>query len=263
MALSVYPVTGDITAAGFAAALDALFGQVDHANSDLAFRLTLQSQEVTINTWVLTAGSYLFDGYIFTSDGTEIVEMSETGSWTIYLYYVLAAGYITSCGIAETTNVPAGAVSKALWVVNGPTAASTAPNSRTDNRRINTWGRTAYANSDADAVTLAATRSVQLANGGTVKSFRVAYPGTYQLDFEYKEPDGGVYYVGLKRGGTLVSSTNLAYNADWTAYSAEIAVCQPGDTIEVVNATGNPLYVRSAYLRYKLTDAAAAAVLVD
>lgn len=263
MALSVYPVTGDVTAAGFAAALDKLFGQVDHANGDLAFQLTLQSQSGGNNVWVLTEGSYLFDGYIFTSDGTDTITVAEGSALAGYLYYVLAAGYITSAGICKFQDLPAGSTSIQLWQVQGPAAGSTAAVAFTDYRRINTWGRTAYGNSDADAVTMAATRSVQIATGGTIKKFRVAYPGSYQLDFEYKETAGGAYYVRLMRGATTISSVAPTAASDWTAYSAEIAACQPGDTIEVVNVTGNPLYVRSAYLRYKLTDAEAAAVLVD
>lgn len=267
MSISVYPATGDITAAAWAAALDALFGGVDHGNTDLAFQLSLQSQAGGNNTWVLTAGSYLFDGYIFTSDGTDTVTVVEGQSRDIGIYYVLTNGFITDAGISPigVQWLPAGAVSLTLFTVNGPVAGATAPNTRTDNRRINTWGRAAYANSDADAITLSAVRSVQVTTAVSIKSFRVAYPGSYQLDFEYKELTGAyANIVALKRAGTTVWSAALSNSAiDWTAYSAEISGCQPGDTIEVINVDGNPLYVRSAYLRYKLTDAEAAAVLVD
>ena len=260
MALAVYPITGTCNAADFANALDKLFGEVDHGSTDLAFQLTLLSQAGGINTWQLTAGAYILDGYIFISDGTETITVAEGSSQNIVLYYKIVDGYITEAGVDEASKKPAGAVEKILWVVNGPTAGSTAPFSKTDNRRINTWGRASYANTDGDAVTLSATRAVTSGSLVTLKSFRVAYPGSAQLTFDYKYPGGGFAFVFVKRNGTAIQTTNLSNAADWTARSYAINNLMPGDLVTV---DGQLLEVRNAYLRYKLTDLAASAVITD
>ena len=260
MALAVYPITGTCNAADFANALDKLFGEVDHGSTDLAFQLTLLSQAGGINTWQLTAGAYILDGYVFISDGTETVTVGDSSAKSICLYYVLTGGYITAAGIGESSKKPSGAIETILWVVNGPTAGSTAPFSKTDNRRINTWGRASYANTDGDAVTLSATRAVTSGSLVTLKSFRVAYPGSAQLAFDYKYSGGGFAFVFVKRNGTAIQTTNLSNAADWTAWSYAINNLMPGDLVTV---DGELLEVRNAYLRYKLTDLAASAVITD
>lgn len=258
MSISVYPVTGDITAAGFAAALDKLFGEVDHASDDLAFALRLQSQSGGYNTWVLTAGSYIFDGYIFTSDGADTQLIAEGAETSIYLYYTLSGGYVTAKGISTSSS--AGTNRIKLWKVKGPTAGSTAPGTITDYRRINTWGRTAVASTAVDAITLSAARECKTSFLTSLKSFRVAYPGSYQLDFEYIVQMGQTLKVQRTRGGIITSLSTPTNSEVYKAYSYAVNDCMPGDTIDIV---GSDSYVRNVYLRYKLTDASAPAVLVD
>ncbi len=259
MAITAYPITGNINAADHASAIDKLFGGLDHANADLAFELKLLSQAGGLNTWQLTAGAYILDGYVFISDGTETVTVGDSSAKSICLYYVLTGGYITAAGIDESSKKPSGAIETILWVVNGPVGGSSAPSSITDNRRINTWGRTAYANTDADAITLAATRAVVTGSLTSLKRFRVAYPGSYQLTFEHKG-NASFAFVQVNRGGTVISTTSISNASDWTTWSNSINNCQPGDIISV---EGQDLEVRSAYLRYKLSDLGSSAVLVD
>lgn len=259
MAIQVFPSSGDIVAASFANALNNIFGGVARASTDQAFSLKLLSQAGGNNTWQLQAGTYIFNGYVFVADGTETIAVPQGTATSIYLYYTLSAGYITAAGLS--TSASAGTARTPLQQVNGPLAGSTSPGTVTDYRRINIYGRSAYANTDADAVTLTATRTT-LISSGDHKQFRVAYPGNYNIAFEYLVTDiAPNCRIDRIRGGVRTTITSFNRTSEWTAYSGTVSGCLSGDIIALYGTSTASF--RNAYLRYKLQDPGAPAVLLD
>lgn len=256
MALQVFPKSGDIVAADFAQALDRVSGG-HRATTGLDFSLSYLSLAGGNTTWRLNAGSYIFNGYVFVADGTETITAAAASTVPVYLYYTLTGGFITAAGLS--TNAGAGTARIQLWTVQGP--VTSAPATVKDYRRINTLGRTAYANTDADAITMAAPKDTMVASGWC-KQFRVAYPGSYSIAFEYiADGVATLCYMHRIRGGVNTQLGDLPTVAEWTAYSSTINDCLPGDIIGLLGV--NPGRFRSAYLRYKLTDPASPAVLLD
>lgn len=268
MAITYWPKHGENnTENSFAQYADKLFGYADHASSDTAFQLRFTSTDGTNDTWTLSSGSYVFDGYVFTAEGTETVTTVHATATDVYLYYHLDANsHIDATGIAVLASVPSGANSLRLWKVQNGAV--------TDYRQVFTWGRQSYASASGSAVSFLSSREVMIASGGAAydasaiaKRFRAGYPGTVRLDFDAKNIGGalpGRVKVYSVRGS---SKTELAYYTDlladgYTSKTLTVTGLMAGDYIELQGVQQNT-YMKNFRIRYMLTDAPTAAVLVD
>lgn len=272
MAITYWPKHGEAnTEASFAAYADKLFGYADHASSDTAFMALYTSNDGTNDTYTISAGSYMFNGYLFTAAGTETLVVDDGTSVDCYLYYHLdGSDHIDACGVCKYADIPAGAVSLKLWNFNTGVI--------TDYRQILTWGRQSVADTSANCTDFLSTTETALAGGATSysagavkKRFRAGYPGTVSLALDVY-CDGGagtpntygaaVYRV---RGGSATLLTTLTVSiAAYESKTYTVSGLQAGDYIDIQGNSGSLNYkFKNFRIRYITADTPTAAVLVD
>ncbi len=275
MAITYWPKHGSSNLeASMAQYVDRIIGFADHASSDTAFMAKWTSNDGTNDTYTISAGSYIFNGYLFTAAGTETLVVDHGTSINGYLAYVTdSAGHINEAGVYKYADLPTAGAGETvqpllLWNFNAGTI--------TDYRQVFTWGRSSYGNADSGCVDiLSATTSTGVGattygtGAASRKEFRCAYPGSVYLSYDYcasgTTTDIDVYKV---RGGTgtLFSSTDVAssYPTYTSVSNVEVDGLMPGDLITIQG--DNPAatyYVRNFRIRYKTTDTPTAAMLVD
>lgn len=255
MAISYWPKHGEYnTERSFATYTDRLMGYADHASADGDFELRYTSTADGNDTWTLSAGHYVFDGYVFTSDGATTVVTASATATDINLYYHLDANdRIDASGIAATANVPAGSKVLKLWNVKNAQV--------TDYRQLLTWGRQSISStavgcvdllSAAQAYTMSTSATYDVAKA--LKRFRVAYPGSLRLDVDVKTAIGsGKLAVWRVRGAVGTKLTEFNATTSWASFNTIVTNLMPGDILHL-QWTSMGGYVKNARIRYTLSD---------
>jgi len=261
MAVTWWPKHGENnTENSFAQYADKLFGYADHASSDTAFQLRFTSTDGTNDTWTLSSGSYVFDGYVFTAEGTETVTTVHATATDVYLYYHLDANsHIDATGIAVLASVPSGANSLRLWKVQNGAV--------TDYRQLFTWGRQTEASTSASAADFLSSK--EASSTGTavvVKRFRTGYPGTVRLDLDVKTGySSDRFEVHRNRGGVSTKLTTLTCSTTgtWESKNYTVTGLMQGDYIDIQTFAvgGLTCTVKNFRIRYITKDTPTSALV--
>lgn len=269
MALDWYPkYDAQNTEAAFAQYIDRIFSAQDHVGADTHWALVFDSVQGSNHRYRLESGDFLFDGYVFHSDGTTTIDVA-TSSVDIYFYYTLTAGVITACGLSTSSS--AGSARIKLFNTNAMAI--------TDYRRVFTWGKYSVASSAVDATVISAARekaassyssswneSVVTSSG---KRFRVAYNGSVRLTAQIKSTDGTttgtIYRVYRVRAGaaTLIASLNVGTADTYTAVTADVTGLLPGDYIDIQPYATSSCSIKDALMKYTLEDPASSQAVLD
>lgn len=242
MAVTWWPKHGQNNTEGsFAAYADKLFGYGDHACGDTEFQLRFESTTGTIDTWRLSAGSYVFDGYVFTSDGKTTYPTTRATATDICLYYRLDANsHICGLGIVKSGNEPSGSLTLKLWNVQNGTVMA-------DYRQLFTWGRQTEASTSAGAVDFLSSKETAEAVGKTSydatyvkKRFRAGYPGTVRLDVDIYTNAGYGAAVYRVRGGvaTLLTTLTVSTSSTYESKNYNVTGLMQGDYIDIQGNNG-------------------------
>lgn len=219
--------------------------------------------------YTITAGSYLFDGYLFTAAGTETLSVTANTATNCYLYYHLDANsHIDACGICKEADIPSGAQSLKLWVLSYGNAAAKIM----DYRTVLTWGRTSSASTASGCYDLLDTRETTLAVGSNTysgsyvrKRFRVGYPGSVRIDFDgYCDNDVPAHRIYITRGGTgtLFSSKDVGTASTWESFNETVTGLQPGDYIDIIGGHGSYNFkYKNFRVRYVTADTPSASFI--
>lgn len=255
MALIYWPKHGqNNTENSFAQYADKLFGYADRACGDTDFQLRFQSTTGTIDTWRLSAGSYVFDGYVFTSDGNTTYPTTRATATDICLYYHLDANsHIDGWGIVKSGNEPAGSLTLKLWNVQNGTVLA-------DYRQLFTWGRQTEASTSAGAADFLSSK--EASSTGTavvVKRFRTGYPGTVRLDLDVKTGHSSDRFeVYRNRGGVSTKLTTLTCSSVgvWESKNYTVTGLMQGDYIDIQTFAvgGLTCTVKNFRIRYITKD---------
>lgn len=279
MAITYYPQDGTTnTAASFASYVDKMFGYADHASSDTAFMMQYTGTAGGLDTYKITAGSYLFNGYLFTAAGTETLSVTTATNTECYLCYIQnnTTGALSSVGIYKAADLPTAGAGETRNVLNLWTlSAGGVVGAITDKRQVFTWGRQSVASTAAGCVDFLSARTVQKQGWTsynatyTMKRFRCGYPGTVQLTYDGKVLTGtsNIYVYRVRNGVGTLLSTDAVNSTNFTTFDHNGTVIKglmPGDYIDVQGAWGSSNYqVKNFRIRYTLRDITTAAVLID
>lgn len=273
MAITYWPKHGETnTEATFAAYVDKLIGYADHASSDTAFMAKWTSNNGTNDTYTISAGSYVFNGYLFTAAGSETLSVVDHTSTNCYLSYIVtnATGAINECGVYPDASRPSAGAGETrydllLWNFNAQVI--------TDYRQVFTWGRQSVASTDAGCVDFISTGETPLtagnaayADASTLKQFRAGYPGSVNLTVEvFATPVATTLGVYIKRGTTTTKFVDLTVAENiYEIESLSVTGLQSGDLVSVQGNAGGASYkAKNFRIRYTLGDITTAAVVVD
>lgn len=275
MAITYYPQDGTTnTAASYAYYVDKMFGYADHASSDTAFMMQYTSTAGGLDVYTITAGSYLFNGYLFTAAGTETLSVTTATATECYLCYIQnnTTGALSSVGIYKAADLPTAGAGETrnslnLWTLSagGVVAAIT------DKRQVFTWGRQSVASTAAGCVDFlsaresAKTGATSWTAANVAKRFRCAYPGTVHLTFDGWSGSTDTVKVFRVRGGAATQLTTASITNSYATYTyaTEISGLMPGDYIDVQVMSAITYKIKNFRVRYTLGDITTAAVLID
>lgn len=254
MAVTWWPKHGQNNTEGsFAAYADKLFGYGDHACGDTEFQLRFTSTDGTNDTWTLTAGSYVYNGYLFTAAGGETVTSVRAIATSVYLCYTVDAnGHISASSISASSVPPGTTNSLKLWQVQNGII--------TDYRQLFTWGRQTEASTSAGAINFLSSKEASSTGVGTVvKRFRAGYPGTVRLDLDVKTGySSDRFEVYRNRGGVSTKLTTLTCSSVgvWESKNYTVTGLMQGDYIDIQTFAvgGLTCTVKNFRIRYITKD---------